>query len=292
MHGWKMRVMLTAAMLAIIAIPVPRGATIYDEMVPINYPGARDTRPFGVNELGMVSGLYILDDGSFHGFVYDVSRDEYTPLDVTGAFFSSFAKINDAGEIVGIYQWLMGSRLSGFVYRNGWYSKLDYPGALGTTPAGINDSGEVVGSYRDGAGVSHAFLYSGGQFTSFQYPGGTLTAALDISRHGDVVGRYQANGAFHMFLLSGGQFTSIDVPGASSTGAAQSGAGLNAWREVVGQYLSGGKTRGFVMDSSGFTTIDFPDTTDTVATDINDKGEIVGRYRDLSGRDHGYLLRR
>jgi uncharacterized membrane protein len=293
MRGLKMRGLLTVAMVALVAIPAPRGAAVYDEVAPINYPGARDTRLFGINDTGLISGNYILDDGSFHGFVYDIASGAYTPLEVPGVFFHNLAKVNNAGDITGIYQWQMGPPIRGFVYRNGWFRKLDYPGAMGTTPAGINDRGDVSGSYRDTTGVTHAFLYIGGQFSSFQYPnGGTLTAALDINVAGDVVGRYQKDGAFHMFLRSGGQFETIDFPGAASTGAAQSGAGLNVWRDVVGQYASGGRTRGFVKDAGGFRTIDFPDTIETVATDINDNGDIVGRYRDLSGRDHGYLLRR
>jgi probable HAF family extracellular repeat protein len=39
-----------------------------------------------------------------------------------------------------------------------------------------------------------------------------------------------------------------------------------------------------------FTPIDFPGATETIALDINDVGEIVGRYVDASANTHGFLL--
>jgi hypothetical protein len=39
-----------------------------------------------------------------------------------------------------------------------------------------------------------------------------------------------------------------------------------------------------------FTPIDFPGATETIALDINDVGEIVGRYNDAAGTIHGFLL--
>jgi probable HAF family extracellular repeat protein len=39
-----------------------------------------------------------------------------------------------------------------------------------------------------------------------------------------------------------------------------------------------------------FTPIDFPEAIETIALDINDVGEIVGRYEDAAGKTHGFLL--
>src|SRR5712692_3760652 len=40
-----------------------------------------------------------------------------------------------------------------------------------------------------------------------------------------------------------------------------------------------------------FTSIDVPGATFTVALDVNDEGEIVGRYTGTDGRNHGFLRR-
>jgi uncharacterized membrane protein len=42
--------------------------------------------------------------------------------------------------------------------------------------------------------------------------------------------------------------------------------------------------------SPTYTTIDFPGAVATLAVDINDAGQIVGRYIDAGGINHGYLL--
>src|ERR1051326_619786 len=46
------------------------------------------------------------------------------------------------------------------------------------------------------------------------------------------------------------------------------------------------------IDAAGstYTTIDFPGAGSTLAVDINLSGQIVGRYIDASGVNHGYLL--
>ena len=73
----------------------------------------------------------------------------------------------------------------------------------------------------------------------------------------------------------------------------QSGAGLHAKGEIVGQFVdSDGKTRTFVLDAGGFTTIDFPGASSTIATAIDESGNIVGGYRHAAGSDHGFLLPR
>jgi uncharacterized membrane protein len=49
-------------------------------------------------------------------------------------------------------------------------------------------------------------------------------------------------------------------------------------------------TREALASGATFTTIDFPGAVYTLATDINKTGEIVGRYIDTAGINHGFLL--
>ncbi len=46
----------------------------------------------------------------------------------------------------------------------------------------------------------------------------------------------------------------------------------------------------FEASGQTYTTIDFPGSVATLAVDINDLGQIVGRYIDSAGINHGYLL--
>jgi probable HAF family extracellular repeat protein len=48
---------------------------------------------------------------------------------------------------------------------------------------------------------------------------------------------------------------------------------------------------GYLLDKGVFTTIDHPDAVgETVASDINNRGQIVGQYIDADGTEHGFLL--
>jgi hypothetical protein len=56
----------------------------------------------------------------------------------------------------------------------------------------------------------------------------------------------------------------------------------------VGAYLDAGVRHGYLLSGGNFRTLDFPDALDTVALGINDAGELVGFYADVSGL-HGLL---
>ena len=64
----------------------------------------------------------------------------------------------------------------------------------------------------------------------------------------------------------------------------------------MGEYIdAGGRFHGFLWDKGRFTTIDVPGSDVTSATDINDRGEIVGVYTEGppgTARARGFLLRR
>jgi hypothetical protein len=90
-----------------------------DHYTEIAFPGAPNTAAFGINDSGVVVGLY-----------------------------------GNAGS--GPYGFAVGSR--GFILQKGLYSPLDYPGAATSFPIGINDTGQIVGVYQDAAGTFHGYL--------------------------------------------------------------------------------------------------------------------------------------
>jgi hypothetical protein len=47
---------------------------------------------------------------------------------------------------------------------------------------------------------------------------------------------------------------------------------------------------GFLLSRGEVTTIDFPDATLTAATAINARGDVVGHYTSVDGKEHGFLL--
>lgn len=101
------------------------------------------------------------------------------------------------------------------------------------------------------------------------------------------------------FLLERGRYTRFDAPGA---GGGTSPNGINNRGVIVGDYLeddADATYHGFPRDARGrFTTIDLPGAKATVASRINDRGQIVGRYyqttpfRGPDARFRGFLLDR
>jgi hypothetical protein len=68
-----------------------------------NAPGALLTVAFGINNLGMVSGLYVNTDTSHHGYTW--SQGKFVTVDVTlpGANGTLWYGSNDRGDLAGLY---------------------------------------------------------------------------------------------------------------------------------------------------------------------------------------------
>ena len=113
-----------------------------------------------------------------------------------------------------------------------------------------------------------------GRFTPIDFPGGEGTRVSGINNRGQMVGYYDSDDARRGFLLSNGRFTRIDQPGSSFTVPSR----IDNLGRIVGGYLdpNGVNSRGFLWRNGNYTTIVAPgERTDTVAHDINDRGDIV-----------------
>ena len=109
-----------------------------------------------------------------HGYLLD--NGAFTQIDFPGALETQAQKINNRGQIVGIFldtelgfigiSWIMvcSSRL---------YSreKLRGPFQKAAFPLGINDRGQIVGEFKDAAGAFHGFLLADGAFAQIDFPG-------------------------------------------------------------------------------------------------------------------------
>src|SRR5262249_24738663 len=66
----------------------------------IDYPGAEDTVPKGINILGQIVGFW--GDGE-HGHGFLLTRNGFETIDFPGVTDSGSTAINPRGQIVGIY---------------------------------------------------------------------------------------------------------------------------------------------------------------------------------------------
>jgi len=112
--------------------------------------------------------------------------------------------------------------------------------------------------------------------TGINFPGASFTSPIAINKLGVIVGAYQDSGGnSHGFSYSSGTSTSIDVPGAIHTEA----WGINDLSQIVGWYINPDFTvDGFILSGGSFTTLD-TGTEYTIATGINNSGQVVGEFR-------------
>jgi probable HAF family extracellular repeat protein len=180
--------------------------------------------------------------------------------------------INSQAHVTGTY--FNGTRLRGFLQRNGSASGLTFPGSQLTEATGINDVDQVVGDYLDQAGVFRGFSYQDGIYTTIDFPSATDTGATGVNNLGQIVGCYSLCSRGFLYTPQTSAFTSIDVPGAESTQATD----INDLGQVIGVYYDGGQLHGFLYDQDGFTTIDAPGAVVTSLYGINNFGQLTGFY--------------
>jgi len=150
------------------------------------------------------------------------------------------------------------------------YSLKRLDSQIGSYGLGINNSGQVVGQSGP---MGPAVLYSGG----IKYPLPTEGAGWDINEHGVIVGTFQGIGRVP-FLYSDGVLKELLFPGTTSVdGDARAinnngdVVGFELWRDGNGIF-----TGGAFLYAGG--AMQLLDATNSTANDINDIGQIVGRF--------------
>src|SRR5262249_50142734 len=190
-------------------------------------------------------GSYTGRDGRGHGFERSRSG-RITTIDVPGAFNTDPHRINDRGQLVGVYSDVGNGTAPvptghGFLWDHGRFTQFDAPGGSLTDPAGLNDRGAIVGAYDDPDGVTHGFLRTPhGRIVTIDLPGAAFPSLVSTNTRGDIVGQ---------------------------TATADDLANLKAH----GVLLHRGAT-----EAGATTLIDIPDFPIAYASDIDDLGRIVG----------------
>jgi probable HAF family extracellular repeat protein len=192
------------------------------------------------------------------------------------------------------------------------YTTIDVPGSVFTFPLGINDAGQIVGGYHDAVGLTPGFLLSGGNYTRLDVPsslgggfGIVYTTAHGINASGQIVGSYAYSVNLRPpteyqfgFLLSGSNYTAFSVTGPGPNPIPTTGFnGINGAGQIVGGIRRivnnsfDGTAQAFVLSAGNPAFFDPPGSINTLASGINNAGQIVGHYQTaMGGPDHGFLL--
>jgi hypothetical protein len=291
-----------AALLAYGAVftSAPSVALPTYNYIPIDFPGAISTTPFGINSKGQIVGTYFGVDRIPHAFI--TQGDHFITIDPEGGGPGSAVSataINDGGVALVVRD----GDETFLRHTNGTFTPINGMPADTFLPTALSVTGKIVGTFRpDGfQGFIKDTFDASSPYTAFNVPGpppgyvAGSTQAYGISSTGNyIVGQYgNSDGGRPGYILdtlrnSAGVFT---VPGVPSYNMDVTGVDHNGW--VVGQ--AGGK--GFLLKVGGeYAIIDPPSSNGSLVTGIADSsdvsqpvGNLVGITSDTSGFPHGFL---
>jgi probable HAF family extracellular repeat protein len=257
--------------------------------------GALSSQPADINSAGTVVG------NSSPGLPFLIEAGVMRALRAAPGSYAS--AINDRGQIVGIDSlavlWEGDARIP--------LGTLRADGSGGSRAEGINNLGQIVGASPTLAGKTHAFFWQNDVMSDLgALAGGDSSIANDVNDEGQIVGSsavpYPGFGADAARAVRWKSFTDLtedlgSPPGKDVRyGAARA---INSHGQVVGEiHLEGDSSirRGFLWEES-LGMQDLNDLVDpssrwtvTVATDINNAGQIVGIGVNPDGFTEAFLL--
>jgi probable HAF family extracellular repeat protein len=162
--------------------------------------------------------------------------------------------------------------------------------------AGLNNLNQIVGSWLDYSTPRSGFFYdstSNELNTSFNMPGAVTTYPTAINDNQEVVGNwFDANGVQHGFYWNPtAGFSDIDVAGDTAMGlvAINNGSVILGWWQddnspMLVHYVT-------IVNGQSTASINVPKSRagSTVATAINNVGQVVGEYETQEGVVRGFI---
>jgi probable HAF family extracellular repeat protein len=162
----------------------------------------------------------------------------------------------------------------------------------------VNTAGMVVGASRPvpGSAPTHAFLWQDGEMADLGTLGGTFSTAVAINGRGQVIGMSGTRShELHAFIWDNGQMRDLGTLGESSASRPTAPVAINERGEVAGtsyvreQDGSGGATHAFLWRAGEMTDLGTLGGKWSVATALNDRGEVVGQSTTRSRAKHAFL---
>jgi hypothetical protein len=214
-----------------------------------------------------------------------------------GSQFTVPTKINDAGQIVGLYI-DSGGKQHGFLFSKGQYSTIDFPGAAATEALAINNwpVPAIAGDYVDLVGKVHGFVSIGGQFLPVNANFASNLSVTGFNDLGQMAGIYDLGGTLgtaQTFGFNGfaGLLAPLNYPNSSIAPITTSTLfhALNNKGEIAGtariQFPNFLRVEAFLEGGGNFEPIEagLDGFLADQALGINDAGVMVGSFQDLTG---------
>lgn len=203
----------------------------------------------------------------------------------------SVADINNRGQRAGDFSPPQG-RGHAFFQTGSGLVDLGTLGGWTSSARDLNNVGEVAGNADAGiSGSTRAFLYSNGRMRSLGTLGGDFSYATAMNDAGQVVGySHTLDDREHGFLYSND--TMIDLGTLAARNIYSFASDINASGQVTGHWVDDqGYQRGFIYENGTMKDIGTLGGRWSMATAINDVGDIVGIAETMFFGIHGFLRR-
>jgi hypothetical protein len=281
----------------------------------LDFGGVTSTNLTGVNNTGKANagqavGYYTLAPNNIpQSFVLDFS---FTPTAFNlsnvqqvyfpGSRLTAAVKINDRGQIVGLYVDSGGAE-HGFLLNNGQYSAIDFPGAVATEALAINNwpVPGIAGNYTDSSGKVHGFVFIGGRYIPVDASFAVNLSVNGMNDLGQLAGTYDLGGTLGTaqtfgFTGSLGSLEPLNYPQILNYPTSTLPNALNNKNEIAGEFTETTpytlRIAAFLEGGGNFQPIS-PGLDASFSTDalgINDQGILVGSFRDLAGSHAGFAI--
>ena len=323
--GMSLGVVLGVMAAALLAVSAPVQGTDIIEVIDLGTLGGTESRAYGLNASGDVTGSYMVG-GSNHAFVWhdadgdwEVDAGEMQDLGTLGGGRSVGRAINDAGQVTGWADLQTLGNYRAFVWTDtdgdwqGDPGEMVNLGTLGITSGthsvgyDINNAGQVTGiSYLDAAFTKRrSFRYTDldsdgvadpGEMRNMGTLGGQVSQGFGINTAGNVVGlSTQVSGTQQTFRWIDGDADNIVDPGEMvalvSPSTPSTGYEINDSGEIAGYFESGGVSHAYYYDPNvGMTDLHgLLGAAESWAYGVNDDGMVSGTYLTSGGDQHAFV---
>ena len=209
---------------------------------------------------------------------------EFPPFE--GDVLSHALAVNAAGHVVGFSEDASGLRTP-FFWDGNTQIALEMPGTVvSATATGLNNADKIVGYAEYVDGVTRAVMWQGGSFVGIaEYPQLGASGAFGVGPTGLVVGGGFVNPLSEEQALT---WTGVVPAMIGEIGVESAALAINDNDQIVGWMRpGGGDLRAFLYDGDEMTDLGvLPDGVASVATSINDDGEVAG-YCEVQGEESG-----
>ena len=163
----------------------------------ISFPGSTDTEAYGINDDGLIVGLYADAAGNTHGFLYDAGK--ITSFDYPGSDDTEPFGINGDGGVVGTFYAGTPEEALGFIYYAAIGSFEQMPPA--NSQCSIDGDCQIMGTNNEGQillwdeDVASLYDQNSGVITPLGLPVDNVEGPVAINDQGQITGMQICTGS-------------------------------------------------------------------------------------------------